>query len=234
MTAFDPIAGRAAGRDGRRDAGGRYFLRSGKIPRRLKTLLMPAVCALLPLLAFAGNPSPVDLVRDTTSRMLTALNEEKTAIDRDQGRLYALISEIVLPHFDFRRMGMWVLGPYWRSATPEQRDRFVGEFQQLMVRTYGHTLMDYRDMKISYLPLLAAPDARQVNVRCEIEQAGGNPIQLVYAMHLTGDVWKVYDVLVDGVSLVTNYRSSFAAIIREQGMDSLIRRLSERNGASGR
>jgi len=232
--AFVPVATGAAGRVGTRAAGGCLGLRSGKIQRRLKTILIPAVCALLPLLAVAGNPSPVDLVRDTTSRMLTALKDEKAAIDQNEGRLYELISEIALPHFDFRRMGMWVLGPYWRSATPDQRDRFVGEFQQLMVRTYGHTLMDYRDMKISYLPLLAAPDARQVNVRCEIEQAGGNPIQLVYAMYLTGDVWKVYDVLVDGVSLVTNYRSSFAAIIREQGMDSLIRQLSERNGASGR
>jgi phospholipid transport system substrate-binding protein len=224
VTILVPVCVHGAAHDGR-------CLR--RIARRLVASLLPAVCALLPLLAIAGNPSPVDLVKDTTSRMLTALKAEKADIDRDEGRLYTLISDIALPHFDFNRMGMWVLGPYWRSATPPQRERFVAEFRQLLVRTYGHTLMDYRDMKISYLPLLAAPDARQVNVRCEIEQAGGNPIQLVYAMYLTGDGWKVYDVLVDGVSLVTNYRSSFAAIIREQGMDSLIRQLAQRNGASG-
>ena len=97
------------------------------------------------------------------------------------------------------------------------------------MRTYGHTLMEYRDTKIRYLPLLAAPDARRVTVRCEAEQAEGNPIQIAYALYLTADGWKVYDVLVEGVSLVTNYRSSFAAIIQQQGMDGLIRQLAEKN-----
>jgi phospholipid transport system substrate-binding protein len=127
-------------------------------------------------------------------------------------------------------MSRWTLGHYWRSATPEQRARFVAQFRQLLMRTYGHTLMEYRDTKIRYLPLLAAPGAQRVTVRCEAEQAGGSPIQLAYAMYLTGDGWKVYDVQVEGVSLVTNYRSSFAAIIHNQGMDGLIRALAEKNG----
>ncbi len=187
------------------------------------------MCALLPLFAVAGNPSPVELVKDTTSRLLTALKEQKSDIDRDENRLYSLISEIALPHFDFNRMSRWTLGPYWRSATPEQRERFVAQFRQLLVRTYGHTLMEYHDTKIRYLPLLAAPDAQRVTVRCEAEQAGGNPIQIAYAMYLAADGWKVYDVQVEGVSLVTNYRSSFAAIIQHQGMDGLIRQLAEKN-----
>jgi len=201
-----------------------------RIPRRLVDWLLPALLALLPMFAIAGTSSPVDLVKDTTSRMLTALKEQKADIDRDEGRLYALISEIALPYFDFERMSMWTLGPYWRTATPEQRTRFVAQFRQLLVRTYGHTLMEYRDTKISYLPLLAPPDAQRVMVRCEAEQPGGNPIQLAYAMYLTADGWKVYDVLVEGVSLVTNYRSSFAAIIQQRGMDGLIRQLAEKNG----
>ncbi len=204
-----------------------------RIARRRVSSLLLAVGALLPLVAVADTPAPVALVKDTTSRMLAALKAEKADIDRDEGRLYTLIADIALPHFDFNRMGMWTLGPYWRSATPEQRERFVAEFRQLLVRTYGHTLMDYRDAKISYLPLLASPDARQVTVRCEIEQAGGNPIQLVYAMYLAADGWKVYDVLVEGVSLVMNYRSSFAAVIQQQGMDGLIRQLAEKNRQSG-
>jgi phospholipid transport system substrate-binding protein len=208
--------------------------RSGRrIPRRLVDSFLLSVCALLSSFAVAGNPSPVDLVKDTTSRLLTALNEQKADIDRDEGRLYALISEIALPHFDFNRMSMWTLGPYWRGATPQQRERFVTQFRQLLLRTYGHTLMDYRDTKIHYLPLLAAPDAQRVTVRCEAEQAGGNPIQLAYAMYLTADGWKVYDVLVEGVSLVTNYRSSFAAIVQQQGMDGLIRQLVAKNEGSG-
>ena len=203
-----------------------------RISRRLAAILLPAVCALLPLFAVAGNPAPVELVKETTSRMLTALREQKADIDRDEARLYTLIADIALPHFDFKRMGMWTLGTYWRSATPEQRERFVAEFRQLLMRTYGHTLMDYRDTKIGYLPLLAAPDAQRVTVRCEVEQAGGNPVRLDYAMTLTADGWKVYDVLVEGVSLVTNYRSSFAAIIQQQGMDGLIRQLVVKNRPS--
>jgi phospholipid transport system substrate-binding protein len=203
--------------------------RQRRIPRRLVASLLLSVCALLPLFAVAGNPSPVELVKATTSRLLTALKEQKSDIDRDEGRLYTLITDIALPHFDFNRMSMWTLGPYWHSATPEQREQFVAQFRQLLVSTYGHTLMEYRDTKIRYLPLLAAPDAQRVTVRCEAEQAGGNPIQIAYAMYLTADGWKVYDVLIEGVSLVTNYRSSFAAIIQRQGMDGLIRQLTEKN-----
>ncbi|MGB7933412.1 MAG: ABC transporter substrate-binding protein [Gammaproteobacteria bacterium] len=204
--------------------------RQRRISWRLIAGFLTAVCALLPLFAMAGPPSPVELVKDTTSRLLTAVREQKSDIDRDEGRLYTLISDIALPHFDFNRMSMWTLGHYWRSATPEQRTRFVAQFRQLLVRSYSHTLMEYRDTKIRYLPLLAAPDAQRVTVRCEAEPAGGNPVQFAYAMYLTADGWKVYDVLVEGVSLVTNYRSSFAAIIREQGMDGLIRQLAEKNG----
>jgi phospholipid transport system substrate-binding protein len=224
VTILFPVAAPpGAWHDGRRRRG---------IPRRLVAGLIPAVCALLTLFAVAGNPSPLELVKETTSRLQTALNEQKSDIDRDESRLYALIADIALPHFDFDRMSMWTLGPYWRSATPEQREQFVAQFRQLLVRTYGHTLMEYRDTKIRFLPLLAAPDAQQVTVRCEAEQAGGNPIQLAYAMYHAADGWKVYDVQVEGVSLVTNYRSSFAAIIQRQGMDGLIRQLAEKNRGS--
>lgn len=207
--------------------------RARGMARRLIGGLLPLVCALLPFCVLAGNPSPVDLVKDTTSRMLAALKAQEAEIARDDSRLYALIADIVLPHFDFNRMSMWTLGPYWRSATPAQRERFVAEFRRLLVRTYGHTLMDYRNSNIRYLPLLAAPDAQRVTVRCEVEQAGGNPVQLAYAMNLGADGWKVYDVLVEGVSLVTNYRSSFAAIIQQQGMEGLIRQLAAKSGEGG-
>jgi phospholipid transport system substrate-binding protein len=202
---------------------------SRQVVRRLVFGLLLTVCASLPPFAVAGDSSPVDVVRETTSRIQTAIRENKADIDRDEGRLYSLISDIVLPHFDFRRMSMWTLGHYWRSATSEQRKRFVAEFRQLLVHTYGHTLIDYRDAKIRYRPVLAAPNAQRVYVRCEVEQADGNPVQLAYAMYRTADGWKIYDVMVEGISLVTNYRSSFAAIIQQQGMDGLIRRLAEKN-----
>ncbi|MDH5469215.1 MAG: ABC transporter substrate-binding protein [Gammaproteobacteria bacterium] len=185
--------------------------------------------------AVCATPAPADilpqeLVRDTSSRMLSALRDEQDAIKNNPGRLYELVSDIVLPYFDFRRMSQWVLGKNWRTATPDQRERFVEEFRKLLVRTYGTALSEYADEKIIYLPFAASNDARMVTVRTEIEQ-GGSTIPISYSMYNSSEGWKVYDVAISGVSLVTNYRSTFGTIIRDEGMDSLIKQLVERNNA---
>jgi phospholipid transport system substrate-binding protein len=178
--------------------------------------------------AVAEEVSPQELVRDTSSRMLLALQQEKQVIASDTNRLYELVAEIVLPYFDFRRMGQWVLGRNWRTATEEQREQFVEQFRILLVRTYGTALSEYSDQKITYLPFVEPADARTVTVRTEIEQVGA-PVPISYSMYRSPDGWKVYDVAISGVSLVTNYRSTFGSIIRKEGMDSLIRQMTERN-----
>lgn len=177
-----------------------------------------------------GNISPQELVRDTSSRMLSALRDEREVIVSNPGRLYELVADIVLPYFDFERMSQWVLGKNWRTATPEQRVRFVEQFRRLLVRTYGTALSDYADEKIIYLPHSDSGDSVKVTVRTEIEQ-GGSTIPIHYSMYNSKDGWKVYDVAISGVSLVTNYRSTFSSIIRGEGMDSLIDQLVKRNGA---
>ena len=203
-----------------------------------KPALLAATMLLMSALAQASVPaadsvSPQELVRDTSARMLTALREEREAIRQDSGRLYQLVSTIVLPYFDFERMSMWVLGRNWRDATPQQRERFVEQFRVLLVRTYGSALSDYADEKIVYLPFVDTSKEGRVTVRTEIEQ-GGTVIPISYSMYKSDAGWKVYDVVISGVSLVTNYRSTFGTIIREQGMDNLIQQLSERNaGATG-
>ena len=176
----------------------------------------------------AEDISPQELVRDTSSRMLVALREEQEAIAADAGHLYELVAEIVLPYFDFKRMGQWVLGRNWRTATQQQRALFVEQFRILLVRTYGSALSEYADEKIVYLPFVAPGDAATVTVRTEIEQVGA-PIPISYSMYRSADGWKVYDVAISGVSLVTNYRSTFGSIIRKEGMDSLIRKMTDRN-----
>ena len=188
------------------------------------------VLTLLPGIAGAdaGDISPRELVRDTSSRMLVALRDEKQAIVADPGHLYELVAEIVLPYFDFRRMSQWVLGRNWRSATAEQREQFVEQFRILLVRTYGSALSEYADETIIYLPFVEPGDAATVTVRTEIEQVGA-PIPISYSMYRSPDGWKVYDVAISGVSLVTNYRSTFGSIIRKEGMDSLIRQMTDRN-----
>jgi phospholipid transport system substrate-binding protein len=130
-------------------------------------------------------------------------------------------------------MSSWVLGKYWRTATPAQRDRFTQEFRTLLVRTYAKSLSEYTDNKITYLPMRGSPQQSEVKVRTEVEQPGGFPIPIDYDLYRKGDDWKVYDVTIDGVSLVTNYRTTFANQIREDGLDKLIATLADRNQQDG-
>ena len=202
---------------------------------RLKRLVFPSVIVLLLSVTASAEPSthdlsPQELVQDTSSRMLAALRDERQIITENPGRLYELVSDIVLPYFDFQKMSQWVLGKNWRRATPEQRGRFVEEFRKLLIRTYGTALSDYADEKIIYLPFNDAGDGRKATVRTEIEQ-GGSAIPIFYSMYNSKQGWKVYDVAISGVSLVTNYRSTFTSIIRSEGMDNLIDQLVERNSA---
>lgn len=173
--------------------------------------------------------SPQELVQRTAEEMLTKLRVEKQVIEQHPERIYELVNQIVLPHFDFERMSSWVLGKHWRAATPAQKERFMTEFRTLLVRTYAKSLSEYTDSKISYLPMRPSPQEDQVKVRTEVDQPGGFPIPIDYELRRQGDDWKVIDVTIDGVSLVTNYRSTFATQIRQDGLDKLITVLSERN-----
>jgi len=177
--------------------------------------------------------SPQDLVQQTADRMLNKLRTERQVIDQHPGRIYELVNEIVLPHFDFERMSSWVLGKYWRTATPDQRARFTQEFRTLLVRTYAKSLSEYTEKKISYLPMRAAAQDTDVKVRTEVEQPGSFPIPIDYSLYLKGDAWQVYDVTIDGVSLVTNYRTTFSSEIRQDGLDKLIATLADRNKQDG-
>lgn len=205
-------------------------MRTSKINRtRLQAVLLILALSWIPATLRAGSDiTPLELVQDTSSRMLAALHDERDAIKRDSSRLYDLVSVIVLPYFDFERMSQWVLGKNWRTATPAQRAGFVEQFRALLVHTYGMALSRYADEKIVYLPFLGDLSASTVTVRTEIEQSG-SIIPISYSMYKSGDGWKVYDVAISGVSLVTNYRSSFGTIIRDKGMDSLIQQLADKN-----
>lgn len=203
---------------------------TGMTSRFLPALLMMFAALTANAVPTPGNISPQELVRDTSSRMLSALRDEREEIASNPGRLYELVADIVLPYFDFERMSQWVLGKNWRTATPEQRVQFVEQFRRLLVRTYGTALSDYADEKIIYLPHSGSGDGVKVTVRTEIEQ-GGSTIPIYYSMYNSKGGWKVYDVAISGVSLVTNYRSTFASIIRGEGMGSLIDQLVKRNGA---
>ena len=173
--------------------------------------------------------SPQELVVDTSQKTITRLKAEKETIKKDPGRLYDLVNDTVIPHFDFERASRWVLGKYWRKASAEQQKRFVEEFKNLLVRTYATSLADYADQKLTYLPFRDKEDAEEVTVRSEVDQPGGFPIPINYRLHKKNGAWKVFDVVIDGISLVSNYRTSFAKEIREANIEALIKKLEARN-----
>ncbi|HJW82530.1 MAG TPA: ABC transporter substrate-binding protein [Acidiferrobacterales bacterium] len=187
------------------------------------------------LLSVAGmaraETAPEELVRVTADQILAEIKAHRDVYARDYAKLYKMADEKVLPHFDFRRMAQWVLGRFWKEATPEQRDRFTSEFRDLLVGTYSQALLNYNDQKIVYLPVQRKPDDTEVTVKTEVKQTGGQPnIPIHYSFYKNKDgAWKVYDITIEGVSLVTNYRSVYATKIREKGMDALIAEITDNN-----
>jgi phospholipid transport system substrate-binding protein len=196
-------------------------------------LSVTMVCLWLALwpgkVVWASEAEAEELVRATTEEVLATLRAERPRLEAEPRRVYDLVNEIIVPHFDFETMSRWVLGKHWRSATPQQRSRFVGEFRTLVVRTYSTSLLEYEDQEVRVVGARQSEGGDRVSVQMEVARASGEAIPIRYKMHKHADRWKVYDVLINGVSLVTNYRASFDSEIRERGIDGLLQRLAARN-----
>ncbi len=190
--------------------------------------LMLGLWMVLALPAHGAVQSPQSLVKETSEKMLAKLKEERQLLEQEPGRIYELVDQILLPHFDFEYMSQLVLGKYWRRASPEQRAAFTEEFRTLLVRTYAKSLNEYTDQQINFLPFREVGRG-DVTVRTEVEQPGGFPIPIDYRLHQKEGEWKVFDIIIDGVSLVTNYRSNFVREIRKGGIDALVAKLRQRN-----
>lgn len=199
--------------------------------KRLAYLFLALFCASNGAWALAEAPaSAQELVQKQTELMLSTFKAQREQITKDQQLLYKLVDEIVLPHFDFEKMSSWVVGKHWRGATDEQKARFVREFRTLLVRTYAIALYEYTDQRVVYLASRSDPAATEVTVKTEVHQSGGAPpISINYDLYLKDGAWKVYDVTIEGTSLVTNYRSNYASEIRQNGLDGLIAKLAARN-----
>jgi len=173
---------------------------------------------------------PQAMVECATAEMLQSLKDNKVELEQDPSIIYGLVQEILMPNFDFGKMSKLALGKNWRKAKPEQRERFITEFRLLLVRTYSTAMLEYAGQEIKFLPFHDDVAKKKVKVKMEILQAGGPSIPMTLSMYLNKeDAWKVYDVKIDGISLVTNYRSTFSAEIRNSGIDKLIDRLATRN-----
>jgi phospholipid transport system substrate-binding protein len=196
--------------------------------RRLQMLAWALGALAIPA-ASAQELAPDALVKAVTQEVIAVIREDKAIQAGDRGKSIALVEEKVLPHFNFTRMTALAMGPNWRKATPEQREALVNEFRTLLVRTYSTALTAYRNQAIDVKPLRAKPGDTEVLVRSEVRQSGTEPVTLDYSMAKGPNGWKVYDVTVGGVSLVTTYRETFAAEVRNGGVDGLIRSLGEKN-----
>lgn len=178
--------------------------------------------------ATAAELAPDALVKDTTNEVLDLLKQDKD-LSTNRKKLLDLVEAKVLPHFDFTRMTRIAVGKHWRTASPEQQGKLVNEFRSLLVNTYSGALGSYKNQTFQFLPLRAAANDTDVTVKARILQAGREAIPLDYAMAKTANGWKVYDIMVDGVSLLVNYRSSFDQEINAGGVDGLIKSLANKN-----
>lgn len=177
-----------------------------------------------------ANMSPDKLVDETMKEVIDIIKEDEAIQSGDREKMFDLVETKIIPHFDFSRMTRLAMGKNWRSANSEQQAVLVKEFRTLLVRTYSNTLTSYSDETIQVTPITNLGDATEATVKTEVLQGmGKQPVPIDYSMEKQESGWKVFDVTVAGVSLVTNYRSSFDSQIRRGGVDGLIKTLSDKN-----
>ncbi len=188
-----------------------------------------AIALLVFALAVQATPVPADIVRTTTDDVLARITADKETLRADPGKMFNLVSEVIFPHFDFAIMSQWVLGEHWNSADETSRQAFVDQFRKLLVRTYATALLEFSDQAITYPDVQQKGGANTALVKQEISQEGSAPMPVVYRLHNKSGEWKVFDVSVDGVSLVKTYRASFGAMIKDGSLAALIDSLSAKN-----
>jgi len=196
-----------------------------------KTTLLALSALLFSAHPAAAQEAPDVLVKTVTLEVVDLITKDKEIKAGSRAKLVQVIEAKVLPHFNFTAMTALAMGQSWNKATPEQKKQLTEEFKTLLVRTYASALAAYSEQKFDFRPLRARPGDTDVTVNVRVMQPGAQPVTLDYSMEKTGSGWKVYDVMVGGVSLVANYRTEFANTVRNSGVDGLIRDLQKKNSA---
>ncbi|GLT20884.1 hypothetical protein GCM10007933_03360 [Zoogloea oryzae] len=198
--------------------------------KKISSLIAALVLGLgVQFAALADSVAPDALVKGVTDDVITIVRQDKAIQSGDTRKAVELVETKVLPYFDFAHMTRLAVGKDWKQASADQKAQLTQEFKTLLVRTYSNALTQYRNQQIDFKPLKAKPEDTDVLVRTEVRQAGAKPVQIDYSLDKQGDSWKVYDVMVAGVSLVTNYRDSFGQEVRAGGIDGLIKSLKDKN-----
>lgn len=190
-------------------------------------LLLPAFSAPT---HSAADREPQEVVISTVDSVIARVNAERALLEASPEKIYEVINDLILPNFDFLNMSKWVLGRQWGKATAQQRAVFAEEFKTLLVRTYAKALLGFTNEKVVYLETITGSKPNIVMVKTEIRSdASPNSTPVNYTMHISGGDWKVVNVAFEGVSLVETYRKSFASEIRNNGLASLIQKLTDKN-----
>ena len=172
---------------------------------------------------------PSDVVKATAESVISHIEENRSILEKNPEKIYDMVDQLIIPRFDFVSMSKWVLGKHWKQASEEQRSEFIIQFKELLVRTYARALLEYSGQEIKYFPVEQNPESNLAVVRTELTSKSSAQLPILYRMHQKNEEWKVVDVSVAGVSLVTPYRGSFATQIKKNGFDSLLNELSKKN-----
>jgi phospholipid transport system substrate-binding protein len=173
--------------------------------------------------ADAGDPTA--LVQATAQGMLDELNKHRDEYRHDPAKVAALVEKFLMPHFDTETSARVVLGQFWRSATPEQRQRFVAAFTHSLIANYGESLVEFTADRLKIFPTRPESGATSASVRTEVRRQNGDRVSVNYSLRMTPQGWKAWDVVIDGISYVKSYREDFGAQIEQQGLDKVIKRL---------
>jgi len=195
---------------------------------------MSKVLAFLGAMALAVSVSaqeiaPDQLVQKITEEVLAAIKSDKQLAAGDKQKALKLAEEKVLPYIDFEQATRLAVGRAWSQASPEQKKRLVSEFRNMLVRTYSNAVSAYQGQTLKVLPARGKQDPEDTVVRTQFVRAGGQPLPIEFHMRQADKTWKVYDIVVEGVSLVMTYRSEFDAVVKQEGIDGLIKRLASKN-----
>jgi len=200
--------------------------------RIFKTLLVGVATLIAVNVALAhaeSIESPAVLLERTSQQVIKILKDERELLQKEPNRVYKIIDAYILPHLDEVTMAKLALGKNWRKASREQKIAFVEEFKNLLVRTYSKSLIEFSDQKINFFPVKLAADTNRTSVKAEVIQPGGPSIPMAYRVRIKNNAWKVYDIKIDGISLVTSYRGTFTQEIRKSGMEGLLKYLRDKN-----
>ncbi len=203
----------------------------------LSTRILGSFAVLLGLALVAPQPAvaeelaePQAVIQGISDKMQAILKQNASKVDGDSDYVFTLANDVIVPHIDFGRVSALVLGQYWRKANPEQKKQFADEFKRLLVRTYATAFREFKEWEIEHLPVKEGKRKGTVYIRTKVMRPGASPVLVQYEMYKHKKWgWKAYDVKIEGISLVTNYRTRFKAQIRRDGLDGLIHSLKEKN-----